>query len=498
MANFIASKKEAKDFNNGVQYVNGDILQAESINNMVEGILYAQENGGGSGEGTSVDKKALVTQSTTIPIPSIDSPYIIYNENKAYVRKIYSNSRDVMYSPSSDCNYVYIVKITSISAGTSYKILWTKTEITEATGYPYSGSLPASGGTTNRAYIRLSNSYISEQSYNLNDAIDAVYRNATKYVDAGSELNYFSKSESGYKTSYPHFPFVRSNSSATVRYPSSVTGSSGNGSSNYLSQPANYEGTLEGLISSEYLSDVYDEIITKQTLAPFTEKKATATEYGSVVLSCSGQTLSQSGTNAGSAIPEHALLHKTFSTTTSGTVVDLNSFTSSGHYQIQSIENGSLKNFPTEVRTGYCYLEVRRMSSSKIQQTLYVGDDNTVWERWSISASTWGEWKQNNLTDNPATRQFPLQTSVMDGADINTLINSGIYFLRGRSDSALRNAPMSTNNKSADGDWCIMVFHQETDDLITQIAISLRQDRAMYLRNYNGSSWNSWYIITSS
>lgn len=51
MANFVPSKKEAKDFNNGVAYVGenkalgiqGDMVQAETINNLVESSLYSQE-----------------------------------------------------------------------------------------------------------------------------------------------------------------------------------------------------------------------------------------------------------------------------------------------------------------------------------------------------------------------------------------------------------------------------------------------------------------------
>lgn len=52
MANFIPSKKEATDFNNGQQYVGanpslgieGDKLQAETINNLIESQLWVQDN----------------------------------------------------------------------------------------------------------------------------------------------------------------------------------------------------------------------------------------------------------------------------------------------------------------------------------------------------------------------------------------------------------------------------------------------------------------------
>lgn len=43
MANFEPSKKTADNFNGGVAYVNGDAVQAETINNLVESALYTQE-----------------------------------------------------------------------------------------------------------------------------------------------------------------------------------------------------------------------------------------------------------------------------------------------------------------------------------------------------------------------------------------------------------------------------------------------------------------------
>lgn len=49
MAQFTPSKKTIKDFNDGEEYLNRiDVVQAPTINNLVEGLLYAQENGGGT------------------------------------------------------------------------------------------------------------------------------------------------------------------------------------------------------------------------------------------------------------------------------------------------------------------------------------------------------------------------------------------------------------------------------------------------------------------
>lgn len=47
MAQFTPSKKTIKDFNDGEEYLNRiDVVQADTVNNLVEGLLYAQENGG--------------------------------------------------------------------------------------------------------------------------------------------------------------------------------------------------------------------------------------------------------------------------------------------------------------------------------------------------------------------------------------------------------------------------------------------------------------------
>lgn len=42
MADFVPSKKEASDFNEGVQYIDNDIVQPSTINDLVESALYSQ------------------------------------------------------------------------------------------------------------------------------------------------------------------------------------------------------------------------------------------------------------------------------------------------------------------------------------------------------------------------------------------------------------------------------------------------------------------------
>ena len=64
MAQFIPSKKTLKDFNDGERYLNKiDVVQSQTVNNLVEGLLFAQENAGSgssSGGGMSeLDKQHL-------------------------------------------------------------------------------------------------------------------------------------------------------------------------------------------------------------------------------------------------------------------------------------------------------------------------------------------------------------------------------------------------------------------------------------------------------
>lgn len=43
MASFTPSQHNADEYNNGIKYVSGDALQAETVNNLVESALYTQQ-----------------------------------------------------------------------------------------------------------------------------------------------------------------------------------------------------------------------------------------------------------------------------------------------------------------------------------------------------------------------------------------------------------------------------------------------------------------------
>lgn len=77
MAEFTPSKKTAKDFNNGVEYVDGqgnetgDALQAETINNLVESALYTQEqvdNANSTAKGALSEVEKVLEDKTLFPV----------------------------------------------------------------------------------------------------------------------------------------------------------------------------------------------------------------------------------------------------------------------------------------------------------------------------------------------------------------------------------------------------------------------------------------------
>ena len=66
MAQFIPSKKTIKDFNDGERYLNKiDVVQSQTVNNLVEGLLFAQENAGSGGGTGSANSVLYIPQTLT-------------------------------------------------------------------------------------------------------------------------------------------------------------------------------------------------------------------------------------------------------------------------------------------------------------------------------------------------------------------------------------------------------------------------------------------------
>lgn len=101
----------------------------------------------------------------------------------------------------------------------------------------------------------------------------------------------------------------------------------------------------------------------------------------------------------------------------------------------------------------------------------------------------------NDLTDKPSVTGMPFYTVVVDGADANRITEKGFYHLRGSADLPLRNVPTSANNSPSDGLWCLLIIPQIEDNVVVQIAISEKADRAISIRSRLSGSWTAWLSI---
>lgn len=160
MANFIPSKKVASDFNNGTAFKSGDVVQAETMNNVVEGVLYsqnasdsavniansandtaknaqqtanealeiAQQGGGGTGGGavTSVNGKigAVTITKTDIGLENVDNErqYSVSNPPPYPVTSVNSQTGAVTISK-------YNLDLAEVAITGSYSDLEDKPEI---------------------------------------------------------------------------------------------------------------------------------------------------------------------------------------------------------------------------------------------------------------------------------------------------------------------------------------------------------------------------------
>lgn len=97
MSGFIPSPKTAQDFNNGVKYVNGDgtytgdVINADTINNVIESQLYSQAQAG-SAKSIAESVKSLATnQPDTSLANNVGTPEVTIEENDGSPRFVFKN-----------------------------------------------------------------------------------------------------------------------------------------------------------------------------------------------------------------------------------------------------------------------------------------------------------------------------------------------------------------------------------------------------------------------
>lgn len=90
---------------------------------------------------------------------------------------------------------------------------------------------------------------------------------------------------------------------------------------------------------------------------------------------------------------------------------------------------------------------------------------------------------------------YPAKGTCQYGIDYNSLITtSGIYEVRGTSDYPTQNSP--TGNET-DNNFYVQVFRRSST-FLTQIAISVRTDKSIYIRSLANTTWNDWVLIKAS
>lgn len=142
MANFIPSEKKASDFNNGVAYVGenkalgitGDAVKAETINNLIESILWLQENMGSISSGLF---------AIPISLSSISAGQITVEEYN-YIAQNIGTIRKGAYISLDNGRITYLV----VSASTSNIVALSSTNLVNISLTDRSITTTALGGGT--------------------------------------------------------------------------------------------------------------------------------------------------------------------------------------------------------------------------------------------------------------------------------------------------------------------------------------------------------------
>lgn len=127
-------------------------------------------------------------------------------------------------------------------------------------------------------------------------------------------------------------------------------------------------------------------------------------------------------------------------------------------------QNGSYQN----LNVGYAM--TAEIATQSTQDSLGNNIFNTYLGRWAI-----------NTTKNGTTSR-----------DFNAYTETGVYELIADANNAFTNNPSSTYNSTpTNGNWFLIVLKRDSN-YITQIAVSVRSDLAISIRNCSNGSWGEW------
>jgi hypothetical protein len=106
MAKFTPNEMNLSQINGGNQFVNGDIVEADTLNKVIEGVAFAQENGGSGGgsnvevvQGTGTSTTAVMSQKATTE--AINSAKPQFSVDPIDGSLVISGGSNFVYAPPS-------------------------------------------------------------------------------------------------------------------------------------------------------------------------------------------------------------------------------------------------------------------------------------------------------------------------------------------------------------------------------------------------------------
>ena len=138
------------------------------------------------------------------------------------------------------------------------------------------------------------------------------------------------------------------------------------------------------------------------------------------------------------------------------------------------------------------YLGDTEITGIEIDDTSTTATDKT-WSAKKINDSIPTELPANGgnadtLDGLHATAFYPAKGANTAGIDYDTLINTGLFEVNGTSTEPTTHSP---NGNDSDNNFYVLVY-RHSSDRCTQIAISTRTDKSVYIRARANSTWGEW------
>lgn len=189
---------------------------------------------------------------------------------------------------------------------------------------------------------------------------------------------------------------------------------------------------------------------------------------------------------------------------------DLNSYLTPGTYTAKLSTVSTLQNCPASA--GFKMFVIAQQYSSYLVQIITVPTENEMWFRGCGTANTYSDWRRLPAADEITQKAIGnyigsdigktdldgsthTTTEMLYGTDYNDLIDTGLYAIRGNSTYPTVNAPDGNNSNNV---FQVLVF-KFNSTFTTQIAVNVRAECDMYIRNNQTGGWGTWKkVLTTS